>query len=118
MTTLPYDKGWKIIVDGEEVETVKALGSVISFYIDGEAGETHTVEMVYRPNTLTIGISASLISAALLILLIVLERRMKRIPFLRAVISIPESSSNAVSELSEEAVAKEEAPLKDASDQS
>ena len=118
MTTLPYDKGWKIIVDGEEVETVKALGSVISFYIDGEAGETHTVEMVYRPNTLTIGVSASLISAALLILLIVLERRMKKIPFLRAVISIPEGSSNAVAELSEEAVANEEAPLGDSSDQS
>lgn len=91
MTTLPYDKGWRILVDGQEVETVKALGSVISFYIDGEAGETHNVEMVYRPNTLSIGVSVSLISAALLILLIVFERKMKKLPFLRSVISIPET---------------------------
>ena len=90
MTTIPYDKGWKIIVDGEEVETVKALGSVISFYIDGEAGETHTVEMVYRPNTLVVGTSVSLIAAAFLVLLIVLEKKMKKVPFLRSVISIPE----------------------------
>ena len=90
LTTIPYDKGWKIYVDGEEVETIKALGALISFYIDGEAGETHTVAMIYRPNTLCIGLSVSLAAAAFLILLIVFEKKMKKVPFLRSVISIPE----------------------------
>ena len=39
MTTLAYDKGWHVTVDGQEVETVKALGSVIAFYIEGEVGK-------------------------------------------------------------------------------
>ena len=95
MTTLPYDKGWKVYVDGVEVETTKALGALISFYIDGDAGETHTLEIVYRPNTLSIGISASLASAAFLILLIAFEKKMKKIPVLRAVISIPEKPATA-----------------------
>jgi hypothetical protein len=106
----------KILVDGEEVETIKALGSVISFYIDGEAGETHNVEMIYRPNTLSIGISASLISAAIPILLIVFERKMKKIPFLRAVISIP--AQPATASLPEKCTTEEENSSDGAEDKS
>ena len=90
MTTIAYDKGWKVYVDGEQVETIKALGSLVSFYVDGEAGETHTVEMVYSPNTFHIGLTVSLISIALLILIIVFEKKMKKIRFLRSVVGIPE----------------------------
>ncbi len=117
MTTLPYDKGWKVYVDGEEVETIKVLGSLVSFYIDGEAGETHDVEIVYRPNTLIIGISVSLIAAALLVLLIVFEKKMRKVPFLRAVISIPEPSElpkeAQTTEVIEEAQPTEEEPPSD-----
>ena len=73
LTTLAYDNGWKIYVDGERVETVKAFGALISFYVDGEAGETHTVEMVYSPNTITLGFVISLVSIAAFILLIILD---------------------------------------------
>lgn len=90
MTTIAYDKGWKVYVDGEEVETVKALGSLVSFYIDGTAGETHTVEMVYEPATFSIGLTVSLISLVLLVLLIIFEEHLKKVKVLRAVVSVPE----------------------------
>lgn len=89
MTTLPYDKGWKVYVNGEEVETQKALGSLVSFYVDGTPGKACEIEMIYRPNTYVIGVTVTLISIGLLILLIVLEKKMKQIRVLRSVISIP-----------------------------
>ena len=90
MTTIAYDKGWKVYVDGQEVETEKALGSLVSFYVDGTPGQTHTVEMVYRPDILSIGLTVSLISLGLLAVLILLERPLKKVWFLRSVVSVPD----------------------------
>ena len=87
LTTLAFDKGWKIYVDGKEVEITKALGALISFEIEGEAGQEHTISMVYRPNTYVIGMSASIISAGIFLVIIVLEPLLKRIPLLRAFVT-------------------------------
>ena len=110
MTTIAYDKGWKVYVDGEQVETVKALGSLVSFYINGEAGETHTVEIIYSPNTFHIGLWVSLISLLILILIIVFEKRMKKIPILRAVVCVPtpENTDPVVKETEKEVDMEEE----------
>ena len=113
LTSIPYDRGWKVYVDGEQVEIQKALGALVSFYIEGEAGQTHELKMVYRPNTFIIGTVASLTCIAFLVALIVLEKRMKRIPFLRAVISIPEPGAEA---LAEDPEAPSDAPLPEETD--
>lgn len=89
MTTIPYDNGWKVYVDGVEVETQKALGALVSFFIEGNAGQTHDVKMVYRPNTLKVGLITTSCSLALLILLIIFEKKMRKIPVLRSIIGIP-----------------------------
>ena len=89
MTTIAYDEGWRVFVDGREVEIQKALGSLVSFYIDGEAGETHTVEMIYRPRTHVIGCAVTIFSIVLLILLIVFEKLLRRVPVLRALVGVP-----------------------------
>ncbi|MBQ9806637.1 MAG: YfhO family protein [Clostridia bacterium] len=94
LTTIPYDKGWKITVDGQAVEPIKALGSVIAFYIDGEAGQTHSVELVYSPNTLWIGLTVSLISIGLLTSLILFRKHIMKIKILRAVVSVPKQHSD------------------------
>ena len=78
MTTIPYDKGWQITVDGVEVEPIKALGSLVAFYINGQPGQTHEVELVYRPNTFVIGITVSLLSLALFIAIIIFEKRLRK----------------------------------------
>jgi uncharacterized membrane protein YfhO len=72
LTTIPYDEGWKIYVDGEEIEYVKALDALIAFEIAGE-GE-HTVKLKYAPKTFTLGLTVSVLSAALFIMIIILEK--------------------------------------------
>ncbi|MCQ2424736.1 MAG: YfhO family protein [Lachnospiraceae bacterium] len=46
-TTIPYDEGWIVTVDGNRVETEKALYSLLSF--DITPGE-HEVRLVYYPD--------------------------------------------------------------------
>lgn len=95
MTTLAFDKGWKVYVDGMEVETTKAFGSFVSFYIDGEAGQTHNVEILYRPNTLFIGLTVSLISLAIFLIIVILEKQLKKNRILCNVVCVPESDEAA-----------------------
>ena len=83
MTTIAYDKGWTVLVDGKEVALEKALGSVIAFRVDGEAGQQHTIEMIYEPDTLKVGLMITAICGGMMLLLIVLEPVLKRIPLLR-----------------------------------
>ena len=68
--TIPYDAGWKITVDGNEVQTYKALDSLTAFDID--AG-THEVRMVYSPKCYTVASKVSLIGVGLFGAAIVLD---------------------------------------------
>lgn len=77
MTTLAYDNGWNVFVDGKRVELVKAFGAFAAFYIEGEAGETHTVEIFYMPKTIVIGFLVSLISLLIFVALLLLDRKRK-----------------------------------------
>jgi uncharacterized membrane protein YfhO len=53
LTTIPYDKGWQIFVDGKEVPITKSLEALVSFEIEGSG--THTVEMRYSPRLVILG---------------------------------------------------------------
>ena len=88
MTTIPYDKGWKVYVDGVEVETVKALGSLVAFRVEGDAGEIHEIKMIYRPNTFVIGTIVSLLSLALLLLIILFEKRIRRLKYVGMLVAV------------------------------
>ncbi len=66
-TSIPYDEGWTVRVDGQEVETFAAGDAMLAF--DLAAGE-HTVEITFFPSGLLPGIVWSLICLALLILLL------------------------------------------------
>ncbi len=86
MTTIPYDGGWEIYVDGVRVDTFEALDSVVAFNIDN-AGE-HTVRFLYRPMTFKAGIAISAISFALFIMIMLFEKKLKNIYFIRNVFSV------------------------------
>jgi len=45
-TTIPYDEGWKVTVDGEAVEIYETMDALVAF--DLTPGE-HTIDMEYRP---------------------------------------------------------------------
>ncbi len=85
-TTLAYDSGWKITVDGKEVETEKAVGALVAFRVDGSAGE-HKIEMVYRPRTLVLGLWISGISILFFLVMAFCSPLFRKIPFLRGIVS-------------------------------
>lgn len=63
LTTIPYDEGWKVYVDGEQVELIKVADALIGFEIDAK-GE-HTLELRYAPTLVLLGAAVSLASTAL-----------------------------------------------------
>ncbi len=85
-TSIPYDEGWNIYVDGQRVELYEANNALISFYVEG-AGE-HTVEMRYMPATVALGIGVSVISLVVFLVILLLYPFMKKIPYLRRLVII------------------------------
>ena len=67
LTTIPYDKGWKVLVDGQEVETYETLNALVAFDIE-DAGE-HTLELKYRPRIYTVGAVLSVTGVSLFVLI-------------------------------------------------
>ncbi len=63
-TSIPYDQGWTVLVDGKESEYY-AIGKAF-IGVDMEPGE-HTIEMKYVPRGLKIGILISVISWVVLL---------------------------------------------------
>ena len=60
LTTIPYDKGWNVYVDGEKIETYESLDALLTFDVSG-AGE-HTVKLEYMPAVYKLGITVSIIA--------------------------------------------------------
>jgi uncharacterized membrane protein YfhO len=69
-TTIPYDKGWKVYVDGKQVETFKTAECMLSF--DVSEGE-HDIEMKYMPNEFILGLSLTIFGIFLFAALIVID---------------------------------------------
>ena len=55
-SSIPYDKGWKVYIDGEEAESFEIGGAMLGTMI--KPGE-HTVEYRYVPRGMTVGIIIS-----------------------------------------------------------
>ncbi len=74
-TTIPYDAGWIVKVDGREVETQKTIDSLLSFPIlPGE----HTIEMTYLPDCIVYGRIISTAGTILFASAIVVDVFMRR----------------------------------------
>lgn len=57
-TSIPYDEGWHICVDGQETEIYELLDGVIGFDIKDSG--THTLTMEYKPHIVVLGAYVSL----------------------------------------------------------
>lgn len=66
MTTIPYDKGWTVLVDGVEQPSEKMLDAFIGVRL---TPGSHTIEMSYRPEGLDLGLMISIGSVILLLLI-------------------------------------------------
>ena len=58
LTTIPYDKGWKIYVDGEELEGYETLDALMAFDIPNSGD--HSLELKYSPDEYKLGIAISI----------------------------------------------------------
>ena len=74
LTTLPYDEGWRVYVDGNRVEIFESLDALVAFKID-TAGD-HDVKLIYLPTAFTLGISVTVISILLFVLLIFMHKKL------------------------------------------
>ena len=72
LTTIPQEPGWTVKVDGEEVETVTLLDSLIG--IELKAGE-HEIEMRFMPDYLILAVIVELIGLSFIGLVAVFEVR-------------------------------------------
>ena len=70
--TIPYDRGWKVYVDGQKTPTNRAAGILLSF--DTSPGE-HIVEMKYSPEGRFAGMIVSVGAAVFIICLVVYKKR-------------------------------------------
>ena len=81
LTTIPYDEGWKLKIDGKQAPIYKSLESLVTFDID-TAGE-HYIELTYRPTAFVLGCVVSVVFLMLFILLIIFEKYLKKLPILK-----------------------------------
>ena len=75
-TTISWEPGWTIKVDGEKVEPVKVCDALIG--VELTAG-THEIEMTFFPEGLTIGIILTLCGIVTIIIIAVSSRKSDKI---------------------------------------
>lgn len=62
-TSIPYDEGWRVYVDGKRTEIYKNADALIGFDISNPG--SHSLKLVYRPTALTRGLPISICSIIL-----------------------------------------------------
>lgn len=119
-TTIPYDAGWRIQIDGKTVAPVKTLESLLAVDITALSEGEHTITMRYLPDCLLIGAGISLLGVLLFVLTCVLASLYRRRKAARA--AAPQSTEQQgeteqaaepqalAAPLTEEDTAKEEPP--------
>ena len=83
-TSIEYDDGWTVLVDGKKAETFAAGNAMLSF--DVTAGE-HTVTINFFPRGFAIGLALSAIGLILLVLIVWGLRHPDKVQAIRARLS-------------------------------
>ena len=76
LSTIPYDEGWRLTIDGKEVEYYKTLDALIAFNVE-DSGE-HTVELKYEPSVYRLGLKISIIGICLFIFICIADTVLKK----------------------------------------
>ena len=67
-TSIPYDEGWNVTVDGEAVEIVRVCGALLAVDVSDLPEGEHTVELSYMPKCYVYAFILSMGGILLLIL--------------------------------------------------
>lgn len=100
-TSIPYDKGWKVTVDGKEVSEndIVAVGDAL-LGVRVSAGN-HSVKFKYTPRGIVIGLGISVVTALILVAVAILLKKRKKQPQPVAVASGSVVSDTASTEISD-----------------
>ncbi len=79
LTTIPYDEGWQITLNGKKVENIKVMEALIAFDVE-EAG-TYEVELRYFPHIYKVGLILSVSGLTIFLLLCIAEIILKKTLF-------------------------------------
>ena len=74
-TSIPYDEGWSVKVDGEKIQPEKIADAFIGISL--QKGE-HKIEMSYCPKGFLIGMVLTGISGLLFIGVFLVEKRLRK----------------------------------------
>lgn len=74
-TSIPYDKAWKVTVDGKQVEAIKVGQSLLA--VELQKG-IHEIEFKYEATGVATGITVSILTAAILLLLYLIKKLRER----------------------------------------
>ncbi|MBP3339992.1 MAG: YfhO family protein [Lachnospiraceae bacterium] len=75
LTSIIYDKGWSVYIDGEKTE----IGSFNEALLTVNVPEgTHTIEFKYTPNGLYLGLAITIVSIILIFAIYIIERIYKK----------------------------------------
>lgn len=104
-TTVPYEEGWSITVNGKKTEPVKTLDSLIAIPL--EEG-TNTVSMEFSPNYWKVSLIITIFGLTVLAVTFLFEFRNGRV--IRKLLSAGEKPENALPPQPPEAIIKEVPP--------
>jgi hypothetical protein len=76
LTTIPFDQGWKVYIDGVQAHTYETLDALMAFNIK-DAG-SHKIEMKYMPDCYVAGAALSISGIAIFILICVADFVLKK----------------------------------------
>lgn len=76
-TSIPYDTGWQVTVDGEKIDSEELLDIGKALLGINLSSGTHTIEFRYSPKGLKLGIALSVIGTIIILLYIFVIRKKK-----------------------------------------
>ncbi len=85
-TSIPYDEGWKVTVDGQPVEIFETTGALVAFNV-ANAG-THSIDLEYMPDTYVLGMTISYICIAIFVLILLLYPFLRKLPIVKHAMGI------------------------------
>ncbi|MCD7890434.1 MAG: YfhO family protein [Ruminococcus sp.] len=75
LLSIPYEEGWSVYVDGEEVDTVEIMFAMLGANVS--AG-THSIRIVYVPEGFTEGTAATAAAAVICVVIIVFDCKRRK----------------------------------------
>ncbi len=72
LTSIPYEKGWRVYVDGKKTDTKEALGAFLAANVDKGS---HKIKFVYSPEGFVAGCILGVIAFVIFVLLCVFDYR-------------------------------------------